>query len=61
MGLNQTNTFTFNRYAVKPGRQLGSHSEKLKQGEMVARQDAPSCIATDLFFSALHFMASSDS
>jgi hypothetical protein len=36
--LNQTNTFTFNRYAVKPDRQHAPHSEKLKEGEMVARK-----------------------
>ena len=38
LGLNQTNTFTFNRYAVKPGRQHGPHSEKPSEGEMVAQK-----------------------
>jgi hypothetical protein len=38
LGLNQTNTFTFNRYAVKPGRQQGPHNEKPNEGEMVAQK-----------------------
>jgi hypothetical protein len=42
MGLNQTNTFTFNRYAVKPGRQPGRqhgpHSEKPNTREMVVKK-----------------------
>jgi hypothetical protein len=38
LGLHQTNTFTFNRYAVKPGRQCGPHSEKPKPGEMVVKK-----------------------
>jgi hypothetical protein len=35
--LNQTNTFTFNRYAVKPRRQHRPHSEKPNEGEMVVK------------------------
>ena len=37
LGLNQTNTFTFNRYAVKPRRQHRQHSEKPNAGEMVVK------------------------
>ena len=38
LGLNQTNTFTSNRYAVKPGRQHGPHSEKPKERQMVVKK-----------------------
>jgi hypothetical protein len=38
LGLNQTNTFTFNRYAVKPGRQHGPCSEKPNVREMVVKK-----------------------
>jgi hypothetical protein len=38
LGLKQTNTFTFNRYAVKRGRLYGPGSEKLKEGQMVAKK-----------------------
>lgn len=39
LGLNQTNTFTFNRYAVKPYRWSGPHSEKPNHREMVVKKE----------------------
>jgi hypothetical protein len=38
LGLNQTNTFTFNRYAVKQGRKLRPPSEKPKESKMVVKK-----------------------
>ena len=38
LGLNQTDTFTSNRYAVKPNRPRGPDSENPKEGQMVVKE-----------------------